>query len=132
MKHNHFVTSCGLVINNITPSKFGGWYGHCGDVTVHYCFDFTISEIDVWNRIEQRALVPGELDIVQIPDNFNVHPEEHWHCYSEAEKLKALFARGLIKKTVQLKFNFNGTNSTRSFCRPTINKRHCWNKTGRV
>lgn len=100
---NGFVTRNGLTPLEVWPSIYGGWYADFNRVTVEYCFDFTISEVDVWNRVAKRVLIPGELDFVKMADGFNWYPEEHWCCYSFEFIVEGLSKRGLLSNSVQLK-----------------------------
>ncbi len=105
MAKNCFITRNGLIPDAVWPSKYGGWYIQFGEVCVTYCFDFTISTADVWNRVAKRELVPGELDIVQLPADFDIYPEDHWHCYSYSIMVNALIKRNLIKN-LQLQLEY--------------------------
>lgn len=68
-------TRSGYRVNNLRKSKYGGWYGEINGVCVTWCFDFTISEVEVYNHIDKRRLRKGELDIVRLPAGFDYLPK---------------------------------------------------------
>lgn len=99
---NKPLTKNGYEVDDLQPSFYGGWGGSIKGTTVKWCYDFTTCEFDVWNEVDRRELIKGEMDIVYLPPDFDYVPRFH----TKAQMIAALKKRGLShlvqNKAVQL------------------------------